>query len=48
MAKIGIVGTGYVGLVSAVCFAKIGHEVVGYDLDSKKIEILTQGKATNL
>lgn len=44
MAKIGIVGTGYVGLVSAVCFAKIGHEVVGYDLDSKKIEILTQGK----
>lgn len=43
MARIGIVGTGYVGLVSAVCFAKIGHEVIGYDLNNEKIELLKTG-----
>ncbi len=40
MARIGIVGTGYVGLVSAVCFAKIGHNVIGYDLNAEKIDLL--------
>lgn len=38
--KIAVIGTGYVGLVSAVCFAKLGHEVVGVDKDAAKISDL--------
>jgi UDPglucose 6-dehydrogenase len=41
--KICVVGTGYVGLVSAVCFAEIGHEVDGVDKDKEKIEKLKKG-----
>ena len=39
-APIGVVGTGYVGLVSAVCFAHLGHHVVCMDIDAAKIERL--------
>lgn len=42
--RIMIVGTGYVGLVSAACFAELGHTVVGIDIDEKKISMLKQGK----
>jgi len=41
--KIAIVGTGYVGLVSAACFAELGHEVIGVDIDAEKIRKLKQG-----
>ncbi len=41
--KICILGTGYVGLVSAVCFAELGHEVVGVDVDNQKIKKLRKG-----
>ncbi|MFA6039803.1 MAG: UDP-glucose/GDP-mannose dehydrogenase family protein [Candidatus Peribacteraceae bacterium] len=44
--KIAVVGTGYVGLVSAACFAELGHSVVGVDIDEKKIAILQGGKST--
>jgi len=43
-APIGVVGTGYVGLVSAVCFAHLGHDVVCMDLDEKKIGRLERGE----
>ncbi len=41
--KICVIGTGYVGLVSAVCFAELGHEAVGVDIDESKIEKLKKG-----
>jgi len=43
-APIGVVGTGYVGLVSAVCFAHLGHSVVCMDVDETKIARLTRGE----
>ena len=39
-----MVGTGYVGLVSGVCFADFGHEVVCVDVDATKIERLKGGE----
>ena len=41
--KIAIVGTGYVGLVTATCFAEIGVNVICVDTNSEKIEALNQG-----
>jgi UDPglucose 6-dehydrogenase len=45
MAKIAIIGTGYVGLASAVGFAQLGHDVVGIDIDDTKVQKLTAGKS---
>ena len=42
-APIGVVGTGYVGLVSAVCFAHLGHHLVCMDVDAAKIARLQRG-----
>ncbi len=41
--KICVLGSGYVGLVTAVCLAKLGHTVVGLDIDAEKINKLQQG-----
>lgn len=41
--NIAIVGTGYVGLVTGACFAKVGHKVWCVDIDEKKIECLKNG-----
>ena len=43
-APIGVVGTGYVGLVSAACFAHLGHDVVCMDVDESKIDWLERGE----
>jgi UDPglucose 6-dehydrogenase len=45
MTKIAIIGTGYVGLSSAVGFAYLGHDVVGIDIDQTKVEKLISGKS---
>ncbi len=42
--KIVTIGTGYVGLVTAVCLAELGHEVLGLDIDKRKIEMLEKGE----
>ncbi|SEG60195.1 UDP-glucose dehydrogenase [Thalassococcus halodurans] len=42
--KIAMIGTGYVGLVSGVCFSDFGHEVVCVDKDPRKIEMLESGE----
>jgi UDPglucose 6-dehydrogenase len=42
--RVAMVGTGYVGLVSAACFADFGHEVVGIDKDADKIAALQRGE----
>ncbi|HZX11820.1 MAG TPA: UDP-glucose/GDP-mannose dehydrogenase family protein [Acidobacteriota bacterium] len=41
--KIGVIGTGYVGLVTAVGLADLGHHVIGTDKITEKIEKATQG-----
>jgi len=41
--RICVIGTGYVGLVAAACFAKMGHDVVGVDADERKMRLLRDG-----
>ena len=43
--KVVVVGTGYVGLVTGVVLAEVGHDVTCIDIDEKKIEIMRSGKS---
>mgnify|MGYP000843577138 CR=1 FL=1 len=43
MARLAIIGTGYVGLTAGACFAHLGHEVVCADLDAEKVARLSAG-----
>ncbi|MET0926513.1 MAG: nucleotide sugar dehydrogenase, partial [Solirubrobacterales bacterium] len=40
---IGVIGVGWVGLVTGACFAEIGRPVVAVDIDAGKIEALRSG-----
>ena len=43
--RVSIIGTGYVGLVSGVCLAHLGHDVVCVDLDAAKVARINRGDA---
>lgn len=43
--RISVIGCGYLGAVHAACMAKLGHEVVGIDVDSRKIQELSAARA---
>ena len=39
-----VIGSGYVGLLTSVCLAEIGHQVIAVDSDTTKITALTRGE----
>ena len=43
MLQVGVVGAGYVGLVSGACLAELGHRVVCVDIDAEKVARLNSG-----
>ncbi|MEL6267873.1 MAG: UDP-glucose/GDP-mannose dehydrogenase family protein, partial [Pseudomonadota bacterium] len=43
--RIAVIGAGYVGLVSSVCFAETGHEVICVDRDPRKLALLGAGRS---
>ena len=44
--RLSVIGCGYLGAVHAAAMASIGHEVVGVDIDPRKVESLSRGRAT--
>ena len=44
VAKIAVIGTGYVGLATGACLSSLGHTVVCLDIDSAKISMLRNGQ----
>ena len=42
--KVSVIGTGYLGATHAACMSSLGFEVIGVDVDSAKIELLTAGR----
>jgi len=45
MTKVAVIGLGYVGITSAVGLAQLGHQVIGYDVDQKRTQLLSEGHA---
>jgi UDPglucose 6-dehydrogenase len=43
---VGVIGVGWVGLVTAACFAELGHPVVARDIVAEKVESLSHGETT--
>ena len=43
---VGVVGVGWVGLVTATCFADLGHPIVALDVNEEKVEALRRGEVT--
>ena len=46
--KISVVGTGYVGLVSGVCLAEKGHNVICVDNNIQKVDQINAGKEPHI
>jgi len=44
--KIAVIGTGYVGLVTGTCFAETGNDVICVDIDTNKVQKLSNGQIT--
>jgi UDPglucose 6-dehydrogenase len=44
MTRVAVIGTGYVGTVTATCFAWLGHDVVGLDVDANRVRQLAAGQ----
>lgn len=42
--KISVIGAGYVGCVTGICLAKLGHDIILIDVDSGKLEAIRAGK----
>ena len=45
MKKIGVVGSGYVGLATALTFGHYGHEIICGDIDPQKVEMINRGSS---
>ena len=42
--RVGVVGTGYVGLTTGACFSHLGHHVICADVDQRKVDMLRAGQ----
>jgi UDPglucose 6-dehydrogenase len=42
--KLSVIGTGYLGVTHAACMASLGFEVIGFDTEASKIDLLSKGK----
>jgi UDPglucose 6-dehydrogenase len=45
MAKVTVIGAGYVGLTTAACIAHLGHDVHAVDIDEERIELMSSGRS---
>jgi UDPglucose 6-dehydrogenase len=43
VSRITVIGAGYVGLVTAACMARLGHEVTAMDVDEERVRLLDEG-----